>query len=447
MFDFLKGHTANSLQQKGIAEFKRDDADVSTAAAKARHQGLDFDGDWDVIEDPRVVAENKRIAEEAARMAAAEAARQRALQQQLIAKMEMEATRVARQEQTARVAMLAAHTATVRRDAMSRQLRQLHDQLDQTIQETDCWRCGQRGRLPVEDDSLLRFSGPSPDEHPRHVYEARKAAVDAWRTYNNRRFGVELFRLDLNYHPALAHRFAQHRVCEVCDSRGIFHTKHLFGNDFTHESLYDGTELSSGDVGIRFSIAVEKASVELPGRIYGTNWIPVLQLDKAQAKDWLRSADRMIVRNDWLAWRKKKDEWDEAVRSGSIRPFRGNPNSPHWWGRQVPDFEKVSVSAGKVDIEYVDIPRQPSSKTVQWPARTLHYSVTPHPHRWADPPRWIGGPGQSLFVRHGVEYAYSAQDPLSKEERISPPPVAPTGLVTIVRLAARRAHYAALTAA
>jgi hypothetical protein len=446
MFDFLKGHTAKSLQQKGVAEFKRDDAEVTRTAEKARHQQLDFDGDWDVIEDPRVVAENKRIAEEAARMAAEEAARQRGLQQQLIAKMEMEAARIAREEQTARVA-LHAHMATVRRDAMSRQLRQLHDQLDQVIQETDCWRCGQRGRLPVEDDVLLRSSGPSSDESSRQFYEARKAAVDAWRTHNDHRFGVELFRLDLNYHPALAHRFAQHRVCEVCGSRGIFHTTHLFGTEFTREFLHDGSELSSGDIGIRFSSAVEKASVEMPGRIFGTNWIPVLQLDKAQAKDWVRSADRLIVRNTWLAWRKTKDEWDDAVRGGSIRPFRGNPNSPAWWGKHIPAFEKVNVSAGSAEVEYLDPPPPPGLKTVQWPDRTLRHGVAPDGHRWADPPRWLGGPGRSLFIRQGVEYEYSAQDPLSKEERISPPPVAAAGPATIARLTARRAHYAALTAA
>jgi hypothetical protein len=447
MFDFLRGHTAKSLQQKGIAEFKRDDSEISRTAEKARSQGLDFDGEWDVIEDPRVVAENMRIAEEAARVAAAESARQLALQQQLIARMEMEAARIARQEEAARIGILKAHTATRLRDAASRHLRQLHDQLDQTIQETHCWRCGQRGRLPVEDDSLLRCSRPVPDEQPRVFFEARKAAVEAWKTYNDHRFGVELFRLDLNYHPALAHRFAQQRDCEVCGSRGTFHSDHLSGTkDIRIVSLYDGSKIRSGHLDIRFSAALNEACVEVPGRIYGTNWVPVLQLSKAEAKEWVASANRVIVTSRWLEWRKSRDEWDEAVRSGSIRPFHADPNSPHWWGRDIPQFKKVNVSSEGVDVAYVNPPPPPASKTVSWPARSKGFAEPPDGHKWNDPPRWIGGPRHHLFIKQGVEYAYSAQDPLSKEARIGAHPVAAVAPATIGRLTARQAHYAVLTA-
>lgn len=95
--------------------------------------------------------------------------------------------------------------------------RQGHKEIDQLIQNTQCWRCGQQGRLPIEDAPF--FVAPPTDTHPGseqalmvvqkadRLFEARRAAVNAWKRYNDRRLETELLRFDANYHPMIADRF------------------------------------------------------------------------------------------------------------------------------------------------------------------------------------------------------------------------------------------------
>jgi hypothetical protein len=439
------------------AEFRRPAGEVGRNAAELQNIHTHLAGDWDVIEDPAVEAEAKRLAAETVRRAEVEAARQDAERQRLVLEMKLEADKIARQERIQRLVVTAATTLRARAlaapgrwDGFTRQFEQAHRAIDETIQNTCCWRCGQRGRLPVEDAGLLGSQslpmrpGGARDEEvirgARELQDARRAAVEAWRSYNNRRLVTERLRIAAYYHPILADRFGLVRDCEVCGSRGVFHAEHVAGTRHTIQ-LSDTHFVTRGEESLdsRWELAIMDGFARVPGRIYGTNWVPITQLTRAQAKEWLMAPRREVTSREVLEYQAAKAHWDEGIANGSIRPFtRGN--SIAWAGRVVGSHVEVGIksfSDRTFEEKFVNEPRRPLRALQEdWP--DMQYWMPGGPH----PDRWKGGPHHKLFIKPGVEYAPAAQDPLSKEPRITPPPP-PNDTPTVARLHGRRSYWSA----
>lgn len=400
------------------SEFKRPSSELKAAVADVR-RAQQMEGDWDVVDDARVEEEAKLLAAEATRKALAEATRQEGERLRLLNAMKVaqqkERDRLARQERVERLVVTAASSLRARAvmsssrwDAFLVEHRQAHDHIDKIIEEACCWRCGQFGRLPVEDAVLFRR--PDPPARPggpaddlvmagaRRLISARKEALETWRRYNDRRLATEKLRLDASYHPALADRFEIHRRCEVCDSAGMFHAAHFCG---------DYCQAGVASLDTRWTSRMVGFSVWVPGLVFGGDWVPVEKLTRDQAKAWLRAPKRQEpVHKSSLEYRAAKKEWDELFAAGRLKP--NNPNSPYWWSRK---FETHYYSKDGKEV-YTSMPTAPSrEETCRWPDDT----------KWAGnssyPARWKGGPADDLYIKPGVIYSPEMQDPLSKAQR------------------------------
>jgi hypothetical protein len=422
LFDFFGKKPAGPQ----ATEFKRAPNELKAAVVEVR-RAQQMGGDWDVVDDSRVEAEAKLLAAEATRKAHAEAARQEGDRLRLLnamkAAQQQERDRLARQERVERLVVTAASSlraravmSSTRWDAFLVEHRQAHDRLDKIIDEACCWRCGQSGRLPVEDAVLFRrpvpparLGGHADDmviAGSRRLVSARKEALETWRSYNDRRLDTEKLRLDANYHPALADRFEIHRRCEVCDSLGMFHAAHFCGNHWQ-------TGVSSLDS--RWAAQMAGFSVWVPGFVFGGDWVPVAKLTRDQAKAWLRAPERREpVHKSSLEYRAARKEWDELVAAGRLKPT--NTDSPHWLGRK---FETHYYTKDGKEI-YISMPPAPSrERTCRWPDDANWAANSSYPDRWK------GGAVNDLYIKPGVIYGPEMQDPLSKEQRLPParPPI------------------------
>lgn len=158
-------------------EFKRAPNEVKAAVADVR-RAQQMGDDWDVVDDAGVEEEAKLLAAEATQKALAEATRQEGERLRLLhamkAAQQKERDRLARQERVERLVVTAASSLRARAvmsssrwDAFLVEHRQAHDRIDKIIEEACCWRCGQFGRLPVEDAVLFRR--PAPPRSPRRA--------------------------------------------------------------------------------------------------------------------------------------------------------------------------------------------------------------------------------------------------------------------------------------
>lgn len=431
-----KGETEASLKAKGINPFTVDSSQHAARAEDVRKAQAHAGDEWDVVDDPFAEAEAKRLAEEAKKRAKEEAARQEAervrLQQEMLLAMQQEAQRIAQEEQAERLA-LAQKAQTMmfkaRWDTFVRVNRQAHKALDESIQETMCWRCGQSGRLPVEDEFLFAtpplptnpgdLQAPKTIQDANRLLEARQGAISAWKRYNDRRLKTELLRLDANYHPAIADRFQITRDCEICKSSGMFHAQHFVG---TRKQIQTGKNSwrNEGEysLDIRWDVRMGQAVTLVPGRFFGEDWVVMAQLTREQAKTWLRSAPRPETRDkEYQEYRAAKTDWDEKMKNGQLRAFDpNNPNSPSTWGRSGTHMLVTVDMSRKITHKLVSEPTRPFSNSElqkEWPNTEYWQPGGPHPAKWK------GGPLEELQVKQGVAYTFDKQDPLSKEPRRS----------------------------
>lgn len=419
LFDFLSKKKAGPQ----ATEFKRAPNDLKAAVVEVR-RAQQTEDDWDIVDDSQDEAEAKVLAAEATKKAHAEATRQEGERLRLLnamkASQQQERDRIARQERVERVVVTAASSlraralmSSARWDTFLVEHRQAHDRIDKIIDEACCWRCGQFGRLPVEDAVLFRRpvsparpGGPADDiviAGSRRLVSAREEALETWRRYNDRRLDTEKLRLDANYHPALADRFEIHRQCEVCGSFGMFHAAHFCGNFFQTRVV----SLNS-----RWTAQMACFSVWVPGFVFGGDWMPVAKLTRDQAKAWLRAPERQEpVQESLLKYRAAKKEWDELAAANRLKPT--DPKSPYWCGNK---FETHYYTKDGKPI-HISMPSAPSGVTTcRWPDDANWAANSSYP-------RWKGGAANDLYIKPGVIYGPEMQDPLSKVQR--PPPARP----------------------
>ncbi|MBX3660396.1 MAG: hypothetical protein KF740_18315 [Ramlibacter sp.] len=426
-----------------VAEFRRPAQDLNAAAADVQ-QAQAMGDDWDVVDDPEAERMGRALAEQAQRQAQAEAARQEAERQrhlmELMAAQQREREQLARQERVERMVVTAAshlrtlaQTSTARWDDLMREHSLAQQAVDKLHLEAECWRCGQKGRLPVEDAELLgkwslppRPTGAHYDtvmHAARQLMQARKAALEAWRRYNDRRLEVEWLRVQANFHPALSDRMALQRDCEVCGSRGIFHAERLaWTSDYM---MYH-----------RWVTHMKGHSAYVTPLIGFNKWVPVEKLTRDQAKTWLRTPRPMNSSDAWRQYEDACKEWNEKVASNQIRPATHNDSIALIGRANVGTHVEVTVGDGKVTHTRVSAPVRPDyHRVMEWPDATYW---TP-----AYPASWKGGPSHDLVIKPGVIYPPEQQDPLSKEPRIKTMPAPPAPAPTEALLKARQNFWAA----
>ncbi|MBX3585989.1 MAG: hypothetical protein KF796_05040 [Ramlibacter sp.] len=427
-----------------VAEFRRSPQDLNAAAASVQRAQAMGD-DWDVVDDPDAERMGRALAEQAQRQAQAEAARQEAERQrhlmELMAAQQRERELIARQARVEGLVITAAanlrnlaQTSSARWEALVREHSQAQQEVDKLHLEAECWRCGQQGRLPVEDAELLgswtmppRPAGAHYDtvmHAARQLMQARKGALEAWRRYNDRRLEVEWLRVQANFHPAVSDRLALERDCEVCGSRGIFHARRLA---WTSEYMMYH----------RWLTQMHGHSAYVTPLVGFNKWVPVEKLTRDQAKAWLRAPrQRANSSDDWRKYETARKEWDEKVANRTIRPAPHNDSIALLGRANVGTHVEVTVADGKVTHTRVSEPARPSHhRVMDWP----------HPAYWtqAYPDRWKGGPEHDLLIKPGVVYPPDKQDPLSKEPRIKPVPAPPAPAPTEALLRARQNFWAA----
>lgn len=438
-------------------EFRRSPQDLKAAAAAVQQAQAAAGEDWDVVDDPEAEQMARALAERARTEAARqEAERQRHLME-LMVSQQKERERIARQERVDRmVATVASNLRTLAQTSSARWEAMVHEHdlaqqsVNQIYLQATCWRCGQRGRLPIEDAELLA-SQPAPARPAGAHYEtvmlaarqllhARKAALEAWRSYNDRRLSVERLRVESYFHAALADRFEQPRDCEVCGSQGMFHATYFVGDYKT-----GGGQFSLWS---RWRAAMSGQSFHVSPLIGYAKWIPVAELDKDQAKDWVRwyhskASKRSFPgaddsNDEWRIYDAKLKEWNEKVAKGTIKQMT---DDDYWKARgEPPPFREVSSTMdAKITRTIVTEPVRPRGRRypLVWPDEVY----------WTDkyPAHWKGGPDQDLLIKHGVSYPFNMQDPLSKQPRLKPvrPPPAPAPIKD--QLLARKNFWASAT--
>ncbi|MGE0330517.1 MAG: hypothetical protein AB7P37_07465 [Ramlibacter sp.] len=430
---------------KQPAEFSRSPQDLNRAAEEV-YRAQAMGDEWDVVDDPQVETKAKALAEQArAEAARQEAERQRRLMELRVAQQK-ERERIAREERVQRMVATAAtnlrtlaQTSSARWEAMVREHDQAQQAVDQIYLQATCWRCGQRGRLPIEDAELLA-SQPAPArpagahyepvmQSARQLLQARKAALEAWRSYNDRRLPVERLRVESCFHPALADRFEQVRDCEVCGSLGMFHAAYFVG-DFEA----GGSQLSLWS---RWRAAMVGYSFHVSPLIGFAKWVPVIDLNREQAKAWVRSYRQTGTSSDeWRAYEAELKEWNEKVAAGTIRPASNNDSIALIGRQNVGTHVEVSVADGKVTHTRKSEPVRPNARqrTLEWPDAAY----------WTNkyPAHWKGGPDQDLQIKPGVSYPLDRQDPLSKEPRLKPVRTPPGPAPTEALLLARKNFWA-----
>jgi hypothetical protein len=258
----------------------------------------------------------------------------------------------------------------------------------------------------------------------RQLLQARKAALEAWRSYNDRRLSVERLRVESYFHAALADRFEQSRDCEVCGSHGMFHVTYFVGDYAAGGGQYS--------LWSRWRAAMFGHSFHVSPLIGFAKWIPVTELDRDQAKAWVRSFQRADNSNDeWRIYEAELKEWNEKVAAGTIRPARNNDSIALIGRQNVGTHVEVSVADGKVTHTRRSEPVRPNTlrRRLEWPDAAYWT------HKY--PVHWKGGPDQDLQIKPGVIYPFDRQDPLSKEPRLKPvrppPGPAPTEALLLAR--------------
>ncbi len=430
-----------------VEEFRRPSQDLKAAAVSVQ-QAQALGAEWDVVDDPEAERMARALAEQAQQQVQAAAARQEADRQrrlmELMLAQQRERESIARQESIDLTVLAAAthlrtlaQTSGMRWEALTREHSQMQQEADKLYLEAECWRCGQMGRLPVEDAGLLgRWSAPQRPagahydtvmHEARQLVQARKAALQAWRRYNDRRLEVEWLRLQSCFHPTLWDRMWQERDCEVCASRGVFHAQRLA----TPSSWGGGCLLY-----FRWSAAMQGHSVLVTPLVGFNKWVPVEKLTRDQAKAWLRSPRRDGNSSDeWRDYEAALKVWNEKVADNTIRSATNN-NSIALAGRaNVGTHVEVTVADGKVIHTRVSAPVRPVLRQeMTWP--DWRFWTTTFPDSWK------GGPEHNLMIKPGVNYPPEKQDPLSKEPRLNPPPPPPVPAPTLALIKARESFWA-----
>jgi len=442
--DFFKSRNTPAK----VEEFRRSPAELNAAAASVQ-QAQALGNDWDVVDDPEAERMGRALAEKAQQQVQAAAARQESDRQrrlmELMIAQQRERESIARQERIGRTVLAAAtnlrtlaQTSTGRWEALMREHSQTQQEADKLHLEAECWRCGQMGRLPIEDAELLgRWSAPQRPagaqydtvmHGARQLVQARKAALKAWRQYNDRRLEVEWLRLQSCFHPMLWDRMWLERDCEVCGSRGVFHAERLAKKSVWGEEV---------ELYYRWKAAMHGHSFHVTPLIGFNKWVPVEKLTRDQAKDWLRTPRRDGNSSDeWREYEAARKVWDEKVANRSIRPASNN-NSIALVGRaNVGTHVEVTVADGKVIHTRVSEPVRPVLRQeMTWP--DWRYWTTAYPESWK------GGPEHNLMIKPGVNYPPDKQDPLSKEPRIKPARPQPVPAPLEAQLKARQLYWTA----
>ncbi|MDG0024539.1 hypothetical protein [Trinickia sp. Y13] len=456
---FSKGDTEASLKAKGVTEYRVASRSVQDAAARAAQAQADMGAGWDVVDDERVEAVAQHIADEAQRAAGRELARQEAERTHrkaaARARLLAAATRV-QDIARARLAVRAvvpnvqsgiaslqeavsthkAHWRTVQ-DRFS----MAHDEIDRDIEEAQCWRCGQKGLPPLEDEDVFARP-PLPDapgsarergvtEEADRLLKARREAVDAWLAYNNVRLHVERLRLDANYHPAIAHRFTTSRTCEICGSTGQFHAGHIAG---TRREIELGPRhwRTEGEHGlhIRYAARMGDAWTEVDG-FFGKKWVKLSTLSKDGAIKWVQAPVRpRTVSEHYKNYMEKMEQWREWTSKGLVSRLTG----PSSWG-----CNETHVLTTVEETRYVSEPAMPNpieraERQLEWPTPAYWRNDAPYFPHWK-------GVQERLIVRPNVVYPVAEQDPISKIARRIGWAKGPIRLPTIQLLQERKGYY------
>lgn len=425
-----------------VNEFRRSPQELNAAAADVqRAQGLG--GDWDVVDDPEAERMAQALGEQAHAAAARQAAERQRRLMELMAAQQRERESIARQERIDRTVMAAAttlrtlaQTSAARWEALMREHSQAQQAVDRLYLEAECWRCGQVGRLPVEDAALLgtwtppaRPAGAHYDtamQAARQLLQARRAALEVWRQYNDRRLEVEWLRMESCFHPKVWDRFCLERDCEVCASHGVFHARRL-----AQDTSGAGPALY-----FRWRAAMIGHSACVKPLIGFNKWVPVEQLTRDQAKAWLRDPQRGHNSSDeWRAYQQARHEWDEKVKANTIRPATHNDSIALVGRANVGTHIEVTTTYGTVTHTRVVEPVAPRLRSeMTWPDWRFWSPAYPDP--------WKGGPAHNLMIKPGVNYPPEQQDPLSKEPRIKLAAPKPAAGPIEAQLKARQLYWA-----
>jgi hypothetical protein len=260
-----------------------------------------------------------------------------------------------------------------------------HEELDNIVTATRCWRCGQLGRLPV--DQLTELGAPNPPvrngatisaliEKADLQFHARRHRITLWKFHNDKRLEVERLRIDANYHPALAVRFTISRTCEICRSEGIFHAEHING-DGRAASLQDRWQAHFGQLYAMFK------------NFWGSiSFVPVPELSENQAKEWVKNpkTNKLFQPQyvEYLAFVEKRNNRELTIRKGFYYDSQG---------RMVVEPRISPTMANGVDVSW------------------------PNPNYWLAghyPDKWKGGVNSDLEIKPGLQYSEKYQDPLHR---------------------------------